>query len=565
MSDDSTTTINTESSITSSSSVYVTGISGFDTSALIEAAVASKMEPAYTLADKIEENELKYTSYSEMQSLLSDVQDTLDALRNEPGTSATESVFSLRSGYLTAADGSDATDFLGIDVEADVTTGSYELEVIQLATKNKVNSDNVASSDEALGYDGVISLGTDAGTSAEITITSDMTLEDIEDAINEQTEDSGVTASILKVTDDEYTLILTTSNTGETIDMSSVSGDDVLQSLGVTDSNGDAKNVLQEAQNAILAIDGVEVERSSNTIDDAIDGITLDLYAVPDDTTITLEINNDYTSIKEEIVALVDAYNAYREFAITHQQTGDEGATDDAVLFADSLLKQTNNDLYDAFTTYMDIDDESFSLADFGITFDDENYLVYDEDALDEAIIEETEAMQQFFEFQMTSTDEDFQVLRHDEVLASGEFELSVVVDEEGNVTEASIDGDSSLFTVSGTTLTGADGSAYEGLKIVFTGDESATTTITISEGVADSLYDTLDDMCNASSGLIQNQLELIEEQNDNYEEKYDDIVDSVEDYQERLISQYAEIETAIAEAEILKAYIEAAFYSDDD
>ena len=143
-----------------------------------------------------------------------------------------------------------------------------------------------------------------------------MTLDEVAEAINAETDESGVKASVLKVSATSYMLILSSAETGETITASSVSGDDVLVGLGLLDDEGAFADELQAAQQAIFSIDGVEVTRSSNDVDDVLDGVTLHLYQeTPDDTSITVEVGTDLSTVKEAISALVDAYNAYREFA----------------------------------------------------------------------------------------------------------------------------------------------------------------------------------------------------------------------------------------------------------
>lgn len=85
--------------------------------------------------------------------------------------------------------------------------------------------------------------------------------------------------------DGKYQLVVTSKKTGEDGEISiSVSGDSKLAKVldydpAVTPGADNAREITP-AQNAIVYVDGTKIERSSNTISDAIDGITLDLREV---------------------------------------------------------------------------------------------------------------------------------------------------------------------------------------------------------------------------------------------------------------------------------------------
>lgn len=102
-------------------------------------------------------------------------------------------------------------------------------------------------------------------------------MDEISKAINDA--DSGISASIVKVKDGDYQLVLTASE-GLTNKMTiSVEGDSKLNDLLAYDSKTNTGNMkeLVNAQNAQLNVNGIDIERSSNKITDAPQGVTLDL------------------------------------------------------------------------------------------------------------------------------------------------------------------------------------------------------------------------------------------------------------------------------------------------
>jgi len=548
----------TSTLVTTSSTTYISGLSGFDSSSLIEAAVQKELAPAYALETEITEAEAQLASYSEMDTLISAMEESLNALRNEPGTLSDPSAFETRQAYLSSDDGSTASNYLGVSVAENTQPATYSVEIQQLATAHKVGSDTQAAQDSALGYDGVMSVGV-GDTSADVTISADMTLEDIRDAINDQSNDSGVAASILKVSDNEYMLVLTAEETGQGISLTTTSGNDIAEGLGLVDGGAGMKNELQAVQNAIVFVDGVEIERSSNSIDDAIEGVTLDLYGAKIGTAFTLEVGYDYAGVKDELLAFVEAYNAYRDFALVHQEIDSAGnISADATLYGDDVLSGVNNDIYDMFGSTMDVDGVTYSLSSLGISLDSDNKLEVDEAEMDEFLLNNVEVVAQMFEFQMTSDNDSLLVLSNEGQYNNGDYVLDIQVDSEGDVTGVSVDGDDSLFEFDGNTITGASGSEFDGLVLVYAGGVDATINMSLSQGLADSLFNNLNGYTNAVDGTLTEARSNLEEEVFNNQNEIAEIEEAASNKEEDLISYYAALEAKIAEAEALSAYLEA-------
>ena len=271
------------------------------------------------------------------------------------------------------------------------------------------------------------------------------------------------------------------------------------------------------------------------------------------------------SAIIEDINTFVEDYNAYREFMLRQQEVGEEGEVSaEAALFGDALLRNLNSQVSSALTTYDDSATFS-SLADIGLTFDENNYLVVDDTVLEEALLSDLDGVESLFQFQMTASSSDLEVLRNGTGPAEQSFTLDITVDAEGNVTSAAVGGDDSLFTVDGSRLTGAEGSAYEGLVLVFTGTQSASIDVEISRGIAEQLFNSFSAYGDSQEGQIQ---EIIESTEDNIEamnDQVDDIERRAEDYRQRLIEYYAYLENQIAEANRLKDQLQALFGNDDD
>ena len=546
---------------TTTSNANATDTSDIDWDGLIEESVAAKLVKADTIEVKISDNEAKIAAYEELQSLLQDLADSADYLRAASGSSV-DNAFSTRAAYLTSNGDVDASDAMAATVEDGSETGSYDITISQLALAHKVGGTTVESSTDNFGYAGVFTLGTDAGTSAEITVTEDMTLDEIAEAINDVTDDSGVQATVLKVSDTEYMLILSSANTGETIETAYGSGDDLLTELGITASqDGDFSNELQTAQNAVFTIDGIELTRSSNTVSDAIDGVTLLLYEeTPEDSSITLEIDTDLSTVKTAISDLVDAYNAYREYYIDQtayvssddsEDTTDDTEIETGTLFADGTTRNVGTAITNALTSMIGED----SMALLGLSFDENNYLVLDEDTLDDALIDDPEAVESLLTFSMDSSSSKLLLLSRGTTLLD-DFTLDIEVDSDGDIVSASIDGDSNLFTVDGTRIIGAEGTKYEGYTFVFVGTSSQSVDLSFETGLAELLYNATAEVADDTDGTLQTLMDDLEEVNDDLEAQVDDITERAETYRTNLTNRYAEYQAAIETAESMLDYL---------
>ena len=558
------TVSSTTSTTTTASSYTYSSSTDIDWSALVEVAVAAKTAPADAIDVKIAANEVKIAAYEEMQSLLQAITSAADAMRGTTNSIVTkDDVFSLREAYLTSSSSSvTASSAVVVTAENGAQTGTYDLQILQLATTQKVASSDFSSRSSEMELSGTFSIGLEGMESVEITVTEDMSLSEIASAINAESATTGVQASVVKVTESTYRLVLSGTETGKEISLESISGDDIGQALGLTDSDGAFASEIQAAKQAIISLDGIEITRSTNTIDDVLDGISFTIYQTTgSDATISVEIANDLTSIKDAIVALVDAYNAYREWALTQQAVSSSGgAAADATLFGDSTLRSANNAVASALSTMID----SSSMALLGLSYDTSNYLVLNETTLNSVLLNDLEALENILMFQFESSSEDLVLLSRNSSMPS-ELTLDIQVDSDGNITSVSVNGDTSLFTVSDTRIKGAEGTIYEGMTLVFTGSSSQTVTIQTSSGIVEKLYNSVDLYSNSSSGLVSGLIDNLTEKNEDYSTRAADIRSRAETYRTNLTNRYASYQAAIEAANSTLLYLEALLNSGDD
>ncbi|WNI85896.1 flagellar filament capping protein FliD [Citrobacter portucalensis] len=246
-------------------------------------------------------NTARLTAYGTLKSALEKFQTANTAL-NKPEL--------FRSTNVTSS-----TEDLKVSTEAGAAPGIYTISVTQLAKAQSLSTTaDIKSTKDALG-------DTSAETRTikieqpgrkeplEIKLKSNQTsLDDISKAINDA--DSGISASIVKVKDDEYRLVLTAAEGTESKMSISVDGDSKLNDLLSYDSKtGNGKlEQLVSAENAQLTMNGIKIERQSNKITDAPQGVTLELTKEVTDARVTVTKSDEKAT--EAIKGWVDAYNS---------------------------------------------------------------------------------------------------------------------------------------------------------------------------------------------------------------------------------------------------------------
>ncbi|MBO0346560.1 flagellar filament capping protein FliD [Roseibium limicola] len=556
-----TTTASTYSYTSSSSSSNSS--SNIDWSGLIEAAVAQKTTAATTIDLKVENNEAKIAAYEEMQSLMQGIMDAAGTIRGTANSlTAKDDAFSLREAYLTGYGNVSAASAIVVTADADADLTSYDIEIDQLATSQKVAGSSYEGKTDDLGLSGSISLGLEGGDAVNVNLNASMSLSEVAEAINLKKGSSGVSASVLEVSQGNFRLILSATETGKQIEMGDPSGDGLGEALGLVDSEGAWTEELQEAKNAIIRIDGIEVTRSSNTLDDVIDGVSFSIYQkTEDNATINVEIANDLTTIKSAITGLVEAYNSYREWALTQSETATSGgASADSVLFADSTLRAANSAVADGLSTIIG----SESMALLGLSYDESNFLELDETTLNEALLEDLDEVEKLLSFTSTSTSDDVALLARNDNMPEA-LSLDIEVDENGTLISASVDGNSDLFTINGARIKGKEGSPYEGMTFVFTGTESQTVDMTFSSGIMEKLFNSMQGYTDTDDGILTNLVSGLTETNEALEEEASSIRTRAKDYRATLTARYAAYQAQIQAAQSSLDYLEALLKTGND
>lgn len=352
----------------------VSGIgSNIDTQSIVKSLVDAERAPKQT---QINNQTLKATT---SLSSIGKIQAALDAFRSALENMKTASSFSGLSG--TSSDEKVATVTTGNGAAA----GSFSLTVSQMATASKISTKVFAG-----GASSVVNAGTVPSTmtikqgsdSFDISIPAGATLQQVRDSINSQYANKGLSANILTDANGSR-MVLTSTNTGVGSDLT-VTGNSGLET---------GTSVLATPQNAKYVLDGVAMESKSNTIADAVSGITVKLTGVStipnggsvvSPTTITVAAST--STLKSAVKGFVDTYNALIKAsnAETQVTTNADGSVTSGALTGDASLRS----LMSAVRTELNAmggTGQLKSLAQFGVKTDQKTGMLSVDDKLFDA------------------------------------------------------------------------------------------------------------------------------------------------------------------------------------
>ncbi|MFT3907078.1 MAG: flagellar filament capping protein FliD [Steroidobacteraceae bacterium] len=395
------TTTTTSTSSATSGVLSTLGIgSGIDISSLVSQLVAAERAPAETrLTSQASDIATKISAMAQLKGALSTFQTALanlksgSALTAITATSADDSVF-------TATATSSAAE------------GSYDVEVSQLAKAQQLVSAQTFSGggDTVVGY-GTLTLKLGSNAFSVTLDSSHNTLSDIRDSINNASGNTGIKASLINGTSGTQ-LVLTSTKTGasNSITVSTSGGDgglaalayapDTTSSDGTTTTSTTSSNytVKQAAQDADLTIAGIAYSGSSNTISDALEGVTLTLTGTTDtDSPVTLTVGNDSSTVLTNIQAFVTAYNTMIGVFNTLGNYDSETQTGGPLL-GDGLLTNISTTLTRLTTDRVSgLSSNYSSLATLGITTQSDGTLTLDTAKYKAALANDPQALQDIF------------------------------------------------------------------------------------------------------------------------------------------------------------------------
>lgn len=328
--------------------------SGIFSADLVDQLVQAERLPTETRLDQRQQTaQTKISAYGVLRSALEALKTPMEQLASADG--------------LKAFTASSSNDDIGVTIDQGAASrGNYSVNVTQLAQAQSLASNVYADKDTTAVGTGTLTLNV-GGESTDITVDgSNNTLQGLADAINDA--GAGVSAGVVD-TGSGYRLVLSSdeSGTANEIEVNVTGGSGGLDQFAY---NGTTQNLEQtvEAKDALLEVNGIAITRSSNTIEDVVDGVTFEVTGTG---TSTVKVEQDSSAVADRVQEFVDKFNALQD-AIKRVSGFDADSGVGSVLSGDSTVRNIQSEARSLLTTIVPgLEDSPVRmLADIGIKTD---------------------------------------------------------------------------------------------------------------------------------------------------------------------------------------------------
>ncbi len=241
---------------------------------------------------------------------------------------------------------------------------------------------------------GVSNTGYDGKFSWEVTVESTDTLSDIADKINDVDISDRFSAFVLNdgTGVNPYKLVVTSKYTGS-------KGRLVIES---SLSNLDFSDALtpQDALVLIGGEGGTPIVSSSNKIEDAIEGLTLNLVSASDEP-VTISVTQNTEDALNTVKEFIDTYNSLVDY-IAEQMAYNPETGEAGVLLGNVSLMNLQNELFSMVTDVVEgLPSTMNHISAVGISFNQEGHLELDESTFVQKLSEDPDAVENLFSYQV--------------------------------------------------------------------------------------------------------------------------------------------------------------------
>lgn len=313
-------------------------------------------------------------SLSGVGQLRSALSNFLDATKKLSGEN-------LKSRVITVTQPEESRSFIQATAKNTASAANFDIKVSQLAKGSRLESSDgyFMSSDSVVSTtDGELIF--EAGDkSFSVNVTAGMTLNQLRLKINESGENFGVNANILNAGGVAGTKLVLTSNiTGVGNDLVVRNNNAELDSISTIPTGPTSGLTLTAAaQNAVIELDGIEINSATNVFDDVVQDVSLTvLEPTPIGKNAKVQVATDKKAAEENIQNFIKSYNTLVDQISTLTRgrvMGADGSVtlESGALSGDSLPRNILNQVRSIIGSVVDDAPEKLnSLYALGITLD---------------------------------------------------------------------------------------------------------------------------------------------------------------------------------------------------
>lgn len=385
--------------LTTSSTGAVSGlISGMDTSTIISKMMALAQQPQALLQANKSEAQTKLATWQSLNT-------SVLALNTKANALAVPGAFTqcnANSSNMNIVQASASTDAAPGTYYLTVNSRAQGHQIAALAKGATPTAFTSTTSDVGTG-DVNFSFGDGSPKNFKVTIDeTNNTLTGLRDAINKANK--GIQASIVNsgtTSSPAFQLVLNSTDTGAASQFTATGGDNI---------KVDFSTIIQKGTNADITLGGggtgttpITVTKSTNSFDDLIPGVTLNIISPDKNTTVKIDVTANTDVIKSSIQDFVTAYNNLSD-AIDQQTAYDSSSKQGGTLLGDWDLQSVQMNISDIVGKIVPGLSKNYnSLAAIGITQDTGGHLQINDSTLSNALNSNLTNVSHLFSSSMTS------------------------------------------------------------------------------------------------------------------------------------------------------------------
>jgi flagellar hook-associated protein 2 len=312
---------------------------GFDVSSTVSAIVANLKSVEAPWQNQLTSLKAEDTAFTSIGNDLSALSTSLLALTDFQGVMASKLGSSSDTNVVTLS-----------SAGATAVAGNHAIVVSRLAQTSSFSTNAIAASDTLSGAL-TIQVGNGAATTIPAVAGQSDNLATYAAAIN--AADVGVTASV--ITDTLGSRLSIVSGAGGAAGQLTVSEGGTVPASGnipattyssLTDSATSSSVTLNQGpagQDALLNVDGVDIDSASNTVSGAIPGVTFQLLSANPNATVQVQIANDNNAVATAFSSFISAYNTVAKDLKTEE--GNDSSGKPEPLFGSPTVSQLQSAL----------------------------------------------------------------------------------------------------------------------------------------------------------------------------------------------------------------------------
>ncbi|KTD34154.1 flagellar hook associated protein 2 FliD [Legionella moravica] len=519
--------------------------SGLDVKTLVDALVKAEITPAQARHDKQLTNvNTELSAIGQLKSYLSNFQASLTKLSD-------------LSQFYTMKYSMSDQDHFSTSITPQAVKGSYQVEVQKLAQQQSLASNymtNTGSGTLTINFgtynaDKTVFTPNASATPLSITIApGNDSLAAVRDAINNA--GTSVTASIVQDSTGSR-LTLTSSQTGENYAMKITGG---VAALNYDPTTG--VNALTEtigAQNSLVKINGLTLSQSSNQLQDAIAGVTLNLKQAEIGKQITLNIDDNKDQLSSLVNDFIKQYNDTMTF-LTNLTGYNSDTKQSGVFQGDPQFRNLKLNINKWATSPINNGSSPIkSLADLGIITNKQGLLELNQTQFKKALDNNYKDIGSLFAKTASATDANIRINSVNTTVKAGSYNVALTEFTPGVSMSGTI-GSLSATSSDGVTLSGSG--ALGGLSInVLSGSTGSRGQVVVTDGIAvlmNSLINTYmstDGDLNVRASQLNNQVKELG--------KVQNVIDTRSDsIQARYLKQFTALDTLLTQLQNTSGFL---------